>query len=72
MPIGVTEKFDNTETKDAKASGVGMIIRQKEPVNFEFPFDKLDSFLTPNDLFYIRSLVQSTGTDYRFLSVAYP
>jgi hypothetical protein len=42
MPIGVTEKFDNTETKDAKASGVGMIIRQKEPVNFEFPFDKLD------------------------------
>jgi DMSO/TMAO reductase YedYZ molybdopterin-dependent catalytic subunit len=55
MPISVTEKFDNTQTKDAKASGVGMIIRQKEPVNFEFPFDKLDSFLTPNDLFYIRS-----------------
>lgn len=33
----------------------GMIVRQKEPVNFEFPFHRLDSFLTPNELFYIRS-----------------
>jgi DMSO/TMAO reductase YedYZ molybdopterin-dependent catalytic subunit len=32
-----------------------MIIRQKDPINFEFPFDKLDSFLTPNELFYVRS-----------------
>ena len=32
-----------------------MIIRQKEPVNFESPFDRLNSFLTPNDSFYIRS-----------------
>ena len=36
-------------------SSVGLIIREREPVNFEFPFDQLDSFLTPNDLFYIRS-----------------
>jgi DMSO/TMAO reductase YedYZ molybdopterin-dependent catalytic subunit len=33
----------------------GLIIRQKEPVNLESPFDQLDSFLTPTDLFYIRS-----------------
>lgn len=34
---------------------VGMVIRQREPVNFEYPFDQLDSFLTPSSLFYIRS-----------------
>src|SRR5579872_4820934 len=31
-----------------------LITRQKEPVNLEFPFTSLDSFLTPNDLFYVR------------------
>jgi hypothetical protein len=67
-----TKKFKNAQTKTAGPSGVGMIIRQREPVNFEFPFDKLDSFLTPNDLFYIRSHFKSTGTDCRFLSAAYP
>jgi DMSO/TMAO reductase YedYZ molybdopterin-dependent catalytic subunit len=50
-----TKKFGDTQTKIALTSGVGMIIRQKEPVNVESPFDRLDSFLTPNDLFYIRS-----------------
>jgi DMSO/TMAO reductase YedYZ molybdopterin-dependent catalytic subunit len=49
------KKSENAQTKTEVPSGVGMIIRQKEPVNFEFPFDKLDSFLTPTDLFYIRS-----------------
>jgi DMSO/TMAO reductase YedYZ molybdopterin-dependent catalytic subunit len=34
---------------------VGLIIRQKEPDNLEMPFDQLDSFLTPTELFYIRS-----------------
>src|SRR5437016_13049953 len=34
---------------------VGLIIRQKEPDNLETPFDQLDSFLTPTELFYIRS-----------------
>jgi hypothetical protein len=32
-----------------------MVIRQREPVNFEYPFDQLDTFLTPSSLFYIRS-----------------
>ncbi len=44
-----------TAIAGAAPFGAGMIIRQKEPVNFEFPFEKLDSFLTPNELFYIRS-----------------
>src|SRR4051812_6269833 len=32
----------------------GQIIRQKEPVNLEFPFAGLDSFITPNELFFAR------------------
>jgi hypothetical protein len=39
-----------------KPSSVGLIIRQKEPVNLETPFDQVvDSYLTPTELFYIRS-----------------
>ena len=33
----------------------GLIIRQSEPKNLETPFDQVDSFLTPTELFYIRS-----------------
>lgn len=33
----------------------GQIIRQREPENFEFPFDALESVLTPNDRFYVRN-----------------
>jgi DMSO/TMAO reductase YedYZ molybdopterin-dependent catalytic subunit len=36
-------------------TNIGMVIRQREPVNFEYPFDQLDTFLTPSSLFYIRS-----------------
>jgi len=36
-------------------SPAGLIIRQKEPTNLEMPFDQLDSYLTPTELFYIRS-----------------
>lgn len=39
----------------AHAETPGMIIRQKEPENLEFPFDTLNSFLTPNDRFYVRN-----------------
>jgi DMSO/TMAO reductase YedYZ molybdopterin-dependent catalytic subunit len=44
-----------TMTAKLQSSSVGMIIRQKEPRNLETPFDRLDSFLTPTELFYIRS-----------------
>ena len=33
----------------------GLIIRQKEPLNLETPFDHVDSYLTPTELFYVRS-----------------
>lgn len=40
----------------AKARGAfpGMITREKEPVNLEFPFPTLDGRITPNNQFYIR------------------
>src|ERR1700745_2588566 len=39
----------------APFSSAGLIIRQKEPRNLEAPFDRIDSYLTPTELFYIRS-----------------
>src|SRR5258708_21746197 len=33
----------------------GLTIRQKEPKNLEAPFDRINSYLTPTELFYIRS-----------------
>ena len=36
------------------ASSIGLIIRQKEPNNLETPVDRIDSFLTPTELFYVR------------------
>src|SRR5919106_2414244 len=41
--------------KTGQLSSVGLIIRQKEPNNLETPLDRVDSFLTPAELFYIRS-----------------
>ncbi len=32
-----------------------LIVRQKTPVNLEFPFASLDSFITPNDEFFVRT-----------------
>ena len=36
-------------------ASAGLIIRQKEPINLETPLDQVDSYLTPTELFYIRS-----------------
>jgi DMSO/TMAO reductase YedYZ molybdopterin-dependent catalytic subunit len=33
----------------------GMIVRQREPINLEFPFSSLDRFTLPNERFYIRN-----------------
>jgi DMSO/TMAO reductase YedYZ molybdopterin-dependent catalytic subunit len=35
--------------------GPKLLVRQADPVNLEFPFDSLSSFLTPNELFYVRN-----------------
>src|SRR6185369_12625823 len=46
-----TNYVDNTNQLFA----TGLTIRQKEPKNLEAPFDRIDSYLTPTELFYIRS-----------------
>ena len=38
-----------------QSPSMGLITRQKEPKNLETPFGQVDSFLTPIELFYIRS-----------------
>ena len=47
----------------ASETHFGLIIREREPVNLEYPFDQLQQFLTPNDLFYIRSHFKAPSLD---------
>ena len=42
------------DNKAEQASSIGLIIRQKEPKVLETPLDRVDSFLTPTELFYVR------------------
>jgi len=51
----VATSYIKGEINKARQSSSGLIIRQKEPNNLETPFDEVDSFLTPTELFYIRS-----------------
>lgn len=46
-------KADGSEARPAGPAG--LIARQKHPDNLEFPFSTLDSFLTPNEQFYVRT-----------------
>src|ERR1700679_2231048 len=54
---------DSFETGPRRSSPTGLIIRQKDPPNLEMPFERLDSYLTPNELFYIRSHFQTPRID---------
>jgi DMSO/TMAO reductase YedYZ molybdopterin-dependent catalytic subunit len=52
MMEGSKKKYvDNTN----QFSSAGLIIRQNEPKNLEAPFDRIASYLTPTELFYIRN-----------------
>src|SRR5437773_533198 len=55
MEDSKTQYIRSEINKTGHSSSVGLIIRQKEPNNLETPFDQVDSFLTPMELFYIRS-----------------
>lgn len=48
-PLGAAEE------PSRKESPPHVIVRQKNPDNVEFPFSTLNSFHTPNELFYVRS-----------------
>jgi DMSO/TMAO reductase YedYZ molybdopterin-dependent catalytic subunit len=39
----------------AQSGSPAIIIREREPVNLESPFSSLDSFITPDELFYVRN-----------------
>src|SRR5437016_276519 len=41
--------------QNSPAGQSGLIIREKEPENLEFPFSSLNGFITPNERFYIRN-----------------
>jgi DMSO/TMAO reductase YedYZ molybdopterin-dependent catalytic subunit len=43
----------------------GLIVRESEPENLEFPFATLDSFITPNEQFYIRNHFPAPRLDVR-------
>jgi DMSO/TMAO reductase YedYZ molybdopterin-dependent catalytic subunit len=47
----------------ADKSRAGLITRESEPVNLESPFDQLDDYLTPNNLFYIRNHFEAPRLD---------
>src|SRR6266404_3392633 len=59
MERSKTQYLDST----AQLSSAGLIIRQKEPRNLESPFDQIESYLTPTELFYIRSHFPIPGLD---------
>jgi DMSO/TMAO reductase YedYZ molybdopterin-dependent catalytic subunit len=47
--------YTREEAEKARQSfSSGLIVRQKEPNNLETPVDRVDSFLTPTELFYVR------------------
>ena len=46
-------QYTRGEIRNVRQSG--LMIRQRAPKNLETPFDLVDSFLTPTELFHIRS-----------------
>src|ERR1043166_5535213 len=44
-----------TGTSPGEKSFTGLIIREREPENLEFPFSALNSAWTPNEQFFVRS-----------------
>jgi DMSO/TMAO reductase YedYZ molybdopterin-dependent catalytic subunit len=49
------QETGRTNWGDRPASSFGLIVRQNEPRNLETPFDRVGSFVTPEELFYVRS-----------------
>ena len=48
-------KTNSKNTPAAPIAPSGLIIRQREPENVEFPFSSLNSFITPNERFFIEN-----------------
>lgn len=57
------ESAADAKTGAAADAFPGMITRQRMPDNLEFPFASLDSFLTPNERFYVRTHFEEPEID---------
>ena len=53
---GKLGSVDESKISDREMSEMldGKIVREREPLNLEMPIEKLDGFITPNELFYVR------------------
>jgi DMSO/TMAO reductase YedYZ molybdopterin-dependent catalytic subunit len=62
LPLRADEGSNGGKDKNGAAK---LIVREKNPDNLEFPFHTLDSFFTPNDLFYVRNHFPTPKIDAR-------
>jgi DMSO/TMAO reductase YedYZ molybdopterin-dependent catalytic subunit len=56
--MSTSQRFRGGRAEYAESPQIGstgLIIRQREPANLETPLDQVDSYITPAELFYIRS-----------------
>ncbi len=51
----VDQKMAELRRERALVAFPGLILREKEPENLEFPFSSLNSLITPNEQFFVRS-----------------
>jgi DMSO/TMAO reductase YedYZ molybdopterin-dependent catalytic subunit len=61
MMMEASKKYDADNA--ARLAWAGLIIRQAEPRNLESPFDQIDTYVTPTELFYIRSHFPAPSLD---------
>jgi DMSO/TMAO reductase YedYZ molybdopterin-dependent catalytic subunit len=65
------QRFTHAQTRNAGSGpsvSPGLILREKEPPNLEFPFAALDQRITPNDRFFVRchfAVPQVNAADWR-------
>jgi DMSO/TMAO reductase YedYZ molybdopterin-dependent catalytic subunit len=57
-------------SNDPACPGGGLIVREKQPLNLESPFELLDDLLTPNHLFYVRNHFPVPQIDIRAYELA--
>jgi DMSO/TMAO reductase YedYZ molybdopterin-dependent catalytic subunit len=55
MPLGLAQSTQEPGHHSASDSFPGLILRTKEPENWEFPFASLNGFTIANERFYIRN-----------------
>jgi len=55
MNAGPLEQQASAPPSAGQRSFPGLIIREHQPENLEFPFSSLNSSLTPNEQFFVRS-----------------